>query len=296
MSSVSVLLNVWGQDDEELLKKSLTSVFRQERKPNELVIVIDGPLPTRLQNSLATSLEKATCPVRQEQLSRNYGLWHSRNIGISICENELIAIHDADDIMHPCRLANQVSLFEQIRPTVLGSAAYEFNIKTETITGLRRTITDRPLTLKDTWLKNPIHHSSAMISKRGLSDIGLYRSCSGAEDLELWRRLIRNGALLVNTSLILQVLSSGQDLLSRRKMSRSTFGGELKLMKAQLTSGQFTEASLAPMSFLLRSAYRSLPVRLMKPVQNRFLSEADAGQNLTLNDYLTNPVPQSAST
>jgi len=290
-TSVSVLLNVWEGDDDRLLELSLSSIYAQTQTPSQLVVVVDGPIPIQLRKTLESILARATCQVLIEHLPQNLGLSEARNIGISLCENRLIALHDADDLMHPERLRNQSEVFAILQPSVLGAVAYEFDVKSKQIVGQRKTVVNRPLTTSDMWILNPIHHSTVMMSKDAVTAVGMYSRCPGAEDLNLWRRLARDGAVIVNTNHVLQALGTDRRLLQRRRINAKMLRGEVRLAVDQLSSGEWSETCVAPASFVARCAYRTLPLPLMSIAQNRFSLVHEIRYGLTLDSYLNNPVP-----
>lgn len=289
--SVSLLLNVWAGDDHQLLDLSLSSIYEQTQIPLQIVVVVDGPIGAQLRATLEEKLSHAKSQVVLKYLPKNEGLSNARNIGISLCENNLIALHDADDVMHPDRLSIQTALFAITRPSVLGSSAVEFDSNTNRIIGQRKTQANRPLTIHDMWALNPIHHSSVLMSKEAISRVGMYQKCPGSEDLQLWRRLVRAGELVMNTSLILQALGTDNRLLERRRISSAMLRGEARLMLDQLTAEKWSETFTAPASFIARSLYRTLPCPLMKIAQNRFLRASSSQNGLSLNAFLCNPVP-----
>lgn len=288
---VSVLLNVWAGDDEQALDWSMSSIFAQTLTPRQLVVVIDGAISAELQRTIDSKLALANCPYVVEHLSKNSGLAIARNIGISHCRTDLIALHDADDIMHPERLQVQTALFMSLKPAVLGTTAYEFDVSSRMIVGQRRTAVERPLRMSDVWLTNPIHHSSVLMSKGDVTAVGLYHECPGAEDLNLWRRLIRDGAVVTNTRHVLQALGTNSLLLKRRRISAALLHGEVRLAIDQLRSAKLSEAITAPASFLTRCTYRTLPLPLMTLFQRQYLRTSKVRHELTLESYLREPAP-----
>lgn len=288
---VSVLLNVWAGDDEQMLDLSISSIYGQSQSPQQLVVVVDGPIPEGLQKTLALKLGGAPCRVALKQLPRNLGLSNARNIGISLCENNLIAVHDADDVMHPDRLRIQTDIFNSLQPSVLGTTTYEFDVGSRLLVGQRKTVVNRPLTLSDMWAVNPIHHSSVLMSKEAISRVGSYHDCPGAEDLHLWRRLVRSGAVVMNSGYILQALGTNDALLRRRRINRALFRGETKLVYDQLTSNTWIEIVSAPASFVVRNCFRMLPQSKLKTARDKFLRTVDDISNVTLDSYLRNSAP-----
>ena len=50
---VSVIVNIWGKDNASSLFRSLQSVQKQNHKPDEVLIVIDGLISNELQRILS---------------------------------------------------------------------------------------------------------------------------------------------------------------------------------------------------------------------------------------------------
>ena len=94
----SVLQTVYKSDNPEYLRLSLESMISQSVKPDELVLVKDGPITNELQAVIDETDKKYPGIIVQHQLDKNVGLGKALNEGIVICKNELIARMDSDDI------------------------------------------------------------------------------------------------------------------------------------------------------------------------------------------------------
>ncbi len=58
MNSYSVLMSVYKKDNPDFLKLALESIYdNQTRKPDEVVVVFDGPLMVILDNALSSLLK-----------------------------------------------------------------------------------------------------------------------------------------------------------------------------------------------------------------------------------------------
>ena len=56
MATISVLMSVYASEKPENLRRSLQSIWEdQQRKPDEIVIVEDGPLTKELHSTIQTS-------------------------------------------------------------------------------------------------------------------------------------------------------------------------------------------------------------------------------------------------
>ena len=172
---VSVVVNVWGEDNAISLFRSLQSVLMQNRKPDEVLVVIDGPIPTELRRIIGNFSGAANFLVKQIEIPKAEGLWNARNIGIQAAEHEFIAVHDADDVMHPDRLRIQLNQIGNTEIDVLGCPVYEFDAINGKVLGLRSLATEGQLARKMLWL-NIINHSSVMLRKSAVIGVGGYRN------------------------------------------------------------------------------------------------------------------------
>ena len=86
------------------LRRSLNSISQQKLKPDEVIAVIDGAISSDLEAVVSQFAKQDNFRVQLIRLPTAKGLWNGRNQGIAASRNEFIALHDADDVMHPDRL------------------------------------------------------------------------------------------------------------------------------------------------------------------------------------------------
>jgi glycosyltransferase involved in cell wall biosynthesis len=126
--SVSVLISTYYKEKPEWLDASLHSIYtNQTRKPDEIVLVQDGPLTPELQvviSTWKTALgDKLTIVVNE----KNMGLAMSLNNGLKVAKGDIIVRMDSDDIAYPERISKQVYFMEQHPDIdVVGSWVSEF--------------------------------------------------------------------------------------------------------------------------------------------------------------------------
>jgi len=134
----SVLMSVYKKENPEFLKLALKSIWDDQiLKPDEIVIVKDGPLTEDLNETLELfSIEK---PVKLIQLDKNFGLGIALNRGLQECTYNIVARMDADDISKPNRFKTQFLKFESNPELdVIGAAIDEFENDIEHIKTTRR--------------------------------------------------------------------------------------------------------------------------------------------------------------
>ena len=108
----------------QTLGAAVQSVFCQTYKDWELILLDDGSV----DNSLA--IAQSICDQRVRVLTdgRNKGLAHRLNQAVTLARGELFSRVDADDLMHPERLATQVE-YLRVHPDVdlIGASMYTTN-------------------------------------------------------------------------------------------------------------------------------------------------------------------------
>lgn len=109
----SVLMSVYQKENPDFLRKSLNSVLiEQSRKPDELVLVEDGPLTEELYQTIQDFKEKFP-EMKVLPLKENVGLGEALHRGVEACSYDWIARMDTDDIATPDRFQQQVDYIEQ---------------------------------------------------------------------------------------------------------------------------------------------------------------------------------------
>jgi glycosyltransferase involved in cell wall biosynthesis len=130
------------------------------------------------------------------------GLVSALNLGLERARSDYVARMDADDRMHPRRLALQYGYLERhSHVCALGSRVKIF--PEETITeGLRAYIRwlngciSEDAIARDIYLESPLAHPSVMFRRRAIIEAGGYAEGPFPEDYELWLRLSANGMVL----------------------------------------------------------------------------------------------------
>lgn len=292
---VSVVMSIWQGDKSALLALSLNSVLAQTKAPSEVVIVVDGPVGEELNREVRNFVEVSGIRTVLKQLETNRGLWNARNLGLGLASNDLVALHDADDVMHPLRLELQVRQLIQDQVDVLCSGALEFSTKDQTIKGMRLMPMFDRLGRVRLRVINPINHSSVLFRKSAVLRVGGYRNFSGAEDLDLWRRLAWNDVRFGSGRAILQALGSDSSLLNRRRLTMSIVRSELHLTTQSIRyHGKLTAVAELGILFV-RLGYRVLPRPLMAASQSIVFRRKPCRNVKTLHEFLVGSPIEVAS-
>lgn len=214
---ISVILSVYYKERPEYLKLSVQSIFNQTLKPNEVILVEDGPLTKELLSTIddLVSIYNEIVVIKLEQ---NSGLAHALNIALEKCKSDYIARMDTDDISNPNRFEKQVRFLND-NPQIdcVGSWAVEI-----TADGSEFFKKQMPLShdeCKKFFIKrNPMIHPTVMFRRRFFEKAGNYpEDTYQEEDTMLWANGFINGCRFANISEYLYEFRIDESFFQRRK-------------------------------------------------------------------------------
>lgn len=229
--SISVLMSVYRSEKAEYLDRAITSVWDdQTLKPDEIVLVEDGPLGPDLQDIIKkwrTRLGDKLVIIVNEV---NLGLTKSLNKGLMAASCDLIARMDSDDISMPERFRIQ-SEYMNLNPAVdvLGAGIQE--IDENNIYGALRTYPRTAEMMKRYIYKaSPIAHPTVMMRRRLFTEYGIEydEQYIKSQDLNLWFSLLSKGFVLENIVEPLLFFRRTSDTYSKRS-SKASLNCELKI-------------------------------------------------------------------
>lgn len=189
----SVLMSLYIKEKSEYLKKSIDSMINQSIKPEQIVIVKDGPLTNELNDVLDTYLRNFPNLFSIVNSEKNIGLGLALNLGLQHCRNELVARMDTDDISLPDRCEKQLNIFkENINVDIVGSWISEFVDNENNVIG-KRIVPNKHEEII-IYLKNrcPFNHMSVMFKKSAVIKSDGYKDFFFNEDYYLWIRMYEN--------------------------------------------------------------------------------------------------------
>ena len=126
MADFSVCMSVYRNDNPQNFITAVQSVVRQTVPPNEIIIVVDGPVPDSIDDALYSLSTEIDC-IKVIRLKENKGHAIARQTGIEAASNDFIAIMDSDDISVANRFEKQLSIFQKYpNITVVGGNINEF--------------------------------------------------------------------------------------------------------------------------------------------------------------------------
>ncbi len=228
----SVSMCVYGKDNPDWFRTAVNSIIDQTKSPDEVVLVVDGPVPEELDCVIKEFEKKPIFKVIRLEVNKGHG--EARRTGLSNCTHELVALMDADDISAPDRFEKQLDLFEK-NPglTIAGSSITEFVGEPENIVGARVVETEDAKIKADMKKRCPMNQMTVMFRKSAVENVGGYIDWYCDEDYYLWLRLMLGDAQFANTPDYLVNVRVGKEMYQRRG-GKKYFLSEAKLQKYML--------------------------------------------------------------
>jgi len=214
----SLCMSVYRNDNPEDFVTAFNSVTTDQTcKPSEIVLVVDGLIPTELDYVITKMAETSDIPLNVIRFAENQGHAIARQTAIDASKYDLIAIMDSDDIAVPERFEKQIEYFDKHPETdVLGGQIAEF------IGEVRMTIGMRDVPTSDKAIKQylksrcPMNFMTIMIKKDALRSVGGIIDWYCEEDYYLWIRMAMINCIFANLSDILVYARSGKAMYQRR--------------------------------------------------------------------------------
>lgn len=237
----SVLMSVYHKENPTWFDESIKSMFEQTIKPNEFVLVEDGPLTKELYDVVEKYKTKYPKEFKVVAIEKNVGLGPALKKGVEECSNEYIARMDSDDYSMPKRIEKEFEIFEKYSDVgMVGTNVSEFidsidNVVCNVI--LPETNED---IIKFSKSRNPFRHPSVMFKKSEVVNAGNYREYYLCEDYDMWLRMIRNGCKCYNIQNVYVYMRISDDFFKRRG-GHKYFMSIKKFKKEQLDIGYFSK-------------------------------------------------------
>lgn len=228
----SVSMCTYKMDNPDWLETAIESVLNSTVKPDEIVLVVDGPVGEKLD----AVIKKYECNAifNVIRLSENVGHGEARRIGLENCSNELVALMDSDDINVADRFEKQLSLFENdAELSIVGGNITEFIGAIDNIVG-KRVVPQTDSAIKE-YIKYrcPFNQMTVMFKKQDVEKVGSYIHWYCNEDYYLWLRMYQEGMKFANLPDVLVNVRVGDEMYNRRG-GIEYFKSEAKLQKYML--------------------------------------------------------------
>ena len=266
----ALLLSTYGGDRPDYLRLAFTSsVHDQTRRPAQVVLVQDGPVPEELAAEIAHLVATSPVPVTHVDLSDNIGLGPALDAGLRASEHEVVARMDADDVSAPDRFERQLPVIEA-GADIVGSGLWEFGVDVDDVVGRRTPPTDPDEIRRVIRFRDPFNHPTVVYRRSAVQAAGGYTDMALMEDYLLFTRMVAAGAVPANLADPLVHYRVGAGAYARRggwPLLRSEIALQRRLRGLGLTSRTQFARNVA-----VRGGYRLVPEAVRKVAYRRLLA------------------------
>lgn len=270
-SKYTVLMSVYYKEKPEYLSLSIESMLNQTVKPDEFIIVKDGPLTTELDeviNNFVTAYPKTFNIIVNET---NLGLGPALAKGIENSKNELIARMDSDDYVVSTRCERQLEKFrEDPKLEMVGSYEAEFVDDIDNVISIHRVPSENDEIERFMHRRCSVLHPTVMYKKSAVLKSGNYQPVLLYEDYDLFARMVLEYHIKsYNIPEPLYYIRTSEDFFKRR--------GGIKYAKTVLKFkwGQYRKGYMSLMDFCISGLGQAfvcvLPNSLRKSFYMKFL-------------------------
>ncbi len=261
----SLLMAIYAGDRPEFFAQAFTStVHNQTRRPDEVVVVQDGPIPAELARCVAELTAASPVPVVHVVLQDNLGLGPALVAGLAECTYDVVARMDADDVSEPTRFAAQLPLLEA-GADIVGTGLREFLHDPgdpADMLGTRTPPTDPRQISRAARFHDPFNHPTVVYRRRAVHAAGGYQDLPMMEDYLLFARMLAAGARPANLAEPLVNYRVGAGAYARRGGWRMLVS-ELALQRRLRRLG-FTTPLQYGRNLVVRGGYRLVPESLRR--------------------------------
>lgn len=273
MEKFSVLMSVYFKESPEFLELSLKSnIEDQTRKPDEFVLVCDGPLNEEL-NAVIVAYERLYPDIfRVYRTKQNQGLGNALNYGLTKCSYDIVARSDSDDICAKNRFEVQIRYLET-HPSVAVVSSYidEFDTDWKVPTKKKTLPLSNDEVYKIAKFRNPINHMAAAFRKSVIMEIGSYRHIPFVEDYELWVRVLINGYKLANIDQVLVHARVGNGMIKRR--GNRAYINSWKILNTYMLENRMINKIEYVRNLIAVRAFVYMPIKLKDIIYKKILRE-----------------------
>jgi GT2 family glycosyltransferase len=271
----SLLMATYAGDVPEFLEAAFaSSVQEQTRRPDEVVLVQDGPVPQPLSETIHRLAAESPVPVKHVVVEDNVGLGPALDAGLDACTHEIVARMDADDISLPDRFARQLPVVEA-GADIVGSGLLEFGSSADDVVGRRTPPTDPEEIRRVIRFRDPFNHPTVVYRKSAVLAAGGYTDMALMEDYLLFTRMVEAGARPANLAEPLVCYRVGAGAYARRG-GRQLLRSELRLQRRFRELG-ITSRGQYLRNVAVRGGYRLVPESVRRAAYRALIANRGAG-------------------
>lgn len=188
---------LYSGDTVQAFAEAMRSILvEQTCKPNQVVLVVDGPINEQLELELSSWIVH----LDVVRIVDNIGLSNALNHGLKYCSNELVFRMDSDDVAMPNRFKKQLEFFSQNpRADMCSTWVKHFDGGMTKYIGDRKVPSTPEMNKKYAMTRTPVNHVSLAFRKSSLLHSGGYPDTRlPFEDWWICLRVLKAGGSIYN--------------------------------------------------------------------------------------------------
>lgn len=264
--TIAVLMSVYKNETGERLERCMRSIWDdQTLKPDQIILVEDGPLPQELYTVIDAWKSKLQAKINVLMNKENLGLTKSLNKGLEIVKTDLVARMDTDDQSLPMRFEVQERYMrEHPDIDVVGGA----NNVTDGEGNIRYTqyfkLTHEEMISQICW-RCPLSHPTVMMRTSMFKEKGIKydERFRNSQDIALWVDAALAGCRFANTEDVVLSFTEDEDVYKRRGKVRAMNEYKSFARAAKLIYGKYSWRRILP---VIRYCFRCLPVWMINKI------------------------------
>lgn len=215
--TASVLMSTYAKEKAANLEASLASLRDQTVRPDQVVLVVDGPVGPDQEAVIERFSDPTVLGLTVVRQAENGGLANAMNAGIPACTGEYIMRFDSDDLCLPDRVEVQLDYAMAHPGTDMICSWSEDFFDDGEASQLKAAPVGHDAVVRALHWRNIIQHSSVCVKAEVLKAVGAYRSKYGLlEDYDLFVRIAQHGARIHIIPKVLVRIRSSLDQRQRR--------------------------------------------------------------------------------
>ncbi|MFV8291721.1 glycosyltransferase [Aerococcus viridans] len=266
----SVLMSLYQKENPEWFEASMDSMINQTIAPDEIVLVLDGPIKEDLMELVNNYKRKYRKLIKVLPLAENIGLGKALDEGLAICSNNLVARMDTDDISLPSRCEKQLQEFtNNSNLAIIGTNIDEFYDDPNNIISSREVPSSNLEIKKFIKRRSPFNHPTVMFKKEVVLACGGYGNLRRKQDLDLFSRIVNSGYEATNLNESLLLFRSNENNFKRRK----SWSYVKSYIIAQYTIWRRGHCNIWDLLYVVlgQIVFFILPIPILKMISNKFL-------------------------
>lgn len=259
--TIAVLMSVYKNEKAVRLERCMRSIWDdQTLKPDQIILVEDGPLPDELHEVIGAWKDKLQGILDVLVNEENLGLTKSLNKGLKVVKTDLIARMDTDDQSTPLRFEVQEKFMREHPEIDVLGGAYNIMDENGVVQYAKYFKHTHDEMMKQICWRCPLSHPTVMMRASMFKEKGLKydERFRNSQDIALWVDAVQSGCTFANTDDIVLNFTEDNDVYKRRGKVRAMNEYKSFARAAKLLFGKYSWRRILP---VMRYCFRRMPVK-----------------------------------